>query len=61
MALEMPAALVCAALQMAIVQRNPRACLIVHLDGDTQDAGTEHQGLLDNNGLVDRMSRKGNC
>ena len=31
-----PAALVCATLQMAIVQRNPAAGLIVHSDSGTQ-------------------------
>ena len=36
MAPEMPATLVCAALQMAIAQRNPCAGLIVHSDRGTQ-------------------------
>ena len=61
MAPEMPAALVCAALQMAIAQRNPPPGLIVHSDRGTQYASAEHQALLKNHGLVGSMSRKGNC
>lgn len=61
MAPQMPAALVCAALQMAIVQRNPNAGLIVHSDRGTQYASAEHQALLKKHGLVGSMSRKGNC
>ena len=57
----MPAALVCAALQMAIVQRNPAAGLIVHSDRGTQYASAEHQALLSKHGFVGSMSRKGNC
>ena len=61
MASEMPAALVCAALQMAIAQRNPAPGLIVHSDRGTQYASSEHQALLKKHGLVGSMSRKGNC
>ena len=61
MAPEMPAALVCAALQMAIAQRNPPPGLIVHSDRGTQYASSEHQALLKKHGLVGSMSRKGNC
>ena len=57
----MPATLVCMALQMAIVQRNPRAGLIVHSDRGTQYASAEHQHLLNKHGFVGSMSRKGNC
>ena len=57
----MPATLVCAALQMAIVQRNPAAGLIVHSEWGTQYASTEHQALLAKHGLKGSMSRKGNC
>ena len=57
----MPAGLVCAALQMAIVQRNPARGLIVHSDRGTQYASAEHQALLAKHGLVGSMSRKGNC
>ena len=41
----MPAALVCAALQMAIVQRNPAPGLIVHSNRGTQYVSSEHQTL----------------
>ena len=61
MAAAMPAALVCAALQMAIVQRNPAPGLIVHSDRGTQYASAEHQALLAKHGLKGSMSRKGNC
>ena len=57
----MPAGLVCTALQMAIVQRNPDAGLIVHSDRGTQYASAEHQALLKKHGFVGSMSRKGNC
>jgi putative transposase len=61
MAPAMPAGLVCAALQMAFVQRNPAPGLIVHSDRGTQYASTEHQALLTKHRLVGSMSRKGNC
>jgi transposase InsO family protein len=57
----MPAGLVCAALQMAIIQRNPAPGLIIHSDRGTQYASGEHQALLAKHGLVGSMSRKGNC
>ena len=61
MAAGMPAGLVCAALQMAIVQRNPAPGLIVHSDRGTQYASAEHQAQLAKYGLVGSMSRKANC
>ena len=61
MAPEMPATLVCAALQMAIAQRNPARALLVHSDRGTQYASGAHQALLRKHGLVGSMSRKGNC
>ena len=61
MAPEMPATLVCAALQMAIAQRNPYPGLIVHSDRGTQYASSAHQALLTKHGLVGSMSRRGNC
>ena len=61
MAPQMPATLVCAALQMAIVQRNPGAGLIMHSDRGTQYASAAHQTLLKKYGLIGSMSRKGNC
>ena len=61
MAPEMPATLVCTALQMAVVQRNPAAGLVVHSDRGTQYASAQHQELLKKHGLVGSMSHKGDC
>ena len=61
MAAVMPAALVRAALQMDIVQRNPAPGLIVHSDRGSKYASAEHQALLAKHGLVGSMSRKANC
>lgn len=58
---QMPATLVCAALQMAIAQRNPKAGLVVHSDRGSQYASSQHQALLTKHGLVGSMSRKSNC
>ncbi len=61
MAPTMPAELVCSALQMAIMQRNPSPGLIVHSDQGSQYASDQHTQLLDKHGLIGSMSRKGNC
>jgi putative transposase len=61
MAPSMHAELVCAALQLAIAQRQPAPGLIVHSDRGSQYASALHQGLLARYGLVGSMSRKGNC
>ena len=61
MAPGMQATLVCKALQLAIVQRQPAAALIVHSDRGSQYASAAHQALLTQHGLVGSMSRKGNC
>ena len=61
MAPVMPAALVCAALQMPTMQRNPAPELLVHSDRGTQYASSLHQALLAQHGLLGSMSRKGNC
>jgi transposase InsO family protein len=61
MAPSMPAELVCAALQMAIAQRNPPPGLIVHSDRGSQYASETHRALLTRHGLRASMSRKGNC
>ena len=47
--------------QMAVVQRNPDAGLIVHSDRGTQQASSEHQALLKKYSLIGSMSRKDNC
>jgi len=61
MAPTMPADLVCAALQMAIVLRQPKPGLIVHSDRGSQYASQAHRDLLAKHKLVASMSRKGNC
>lgn len=61
MAPDMPAQLVCAALQMAIAARNPPPGLIVHSDRGSQYASALHQAVLVKHQLVGSMSRKGNC
>ena len=61
MAPTMHAELVCAALQLAIAQRQPAPGLIVHSDRGSQYASAVHQALLTRHGLVGSMSRKGNC
>lgn len=61
MAPSMQATLVCRALQLAIVQRQPAPGLIVHSDRGSQYASAAHQALLSKHGLVGSMSRKGNC
>jgi len=61
MAPNMPAELVCSALQMAITQRQPSPGLIVHSDRGSQYASQDYRNLLDQYGLQGSMSRKGNC
>lgn len=61
MAPDMQAALVCQALQLAIVQRQPPPGLIVHTDRGSQYASAMHQALLTKHDLIGSMSRKGNC
>jgi transposase InsO family protein len=61
MAPNMPAELVCTALQMAIALRQPKPGLIVHTDRGSQYASQAHGDLLARYGLVASMSRKGNC
>ena len=61
MAPSMPAELVCTALNLAIVSRQPAAGLLVHSDRGSQYASQAHTALLSRHGLVCSMSRKGNC
>ena len=61
MAPEMPATMVCAALQIAVAQRNPAQSLLLHSERGTQYASSAHQALLKNHGLVGSMSWRGNC
>jgi transposase InsO family protein len=61
MAAAMPAQLVCDALQMAIVSRQPSPGMLVHSDRGSQYASAEHTSLLRRHGLIASMSRKANC
>ncbi len=57
----MKVSLVNDALQMAIKQRKPQAGLIWHTDRGSQYASYSHKDLLEQHGIVQSMSRKGNC
>lgn len=57
----MPADLVCRALQMALTLRQPPTGLIVHSDRGSQYASTAHSELLSRHHCIASMSRKGNC
>ena len=54
-------ALVLSAMNMAISQRRPGAGLLHHSDRGSQYASDVFQYLLDDNGIVCSMSRKGDC
>jgi len=49
------------ALLMAIKRRNPDKGLIWHTDRGSQYASDSHKNLLKEHGIVQSMSRKGNC
>ena len=49
------------ALNMAIINRNPPKGLIWHTDRGSQYASYSHKDLLKQNGIIQSMSRKGNC
>jgi transposase InsO family protein len=49
------------ALLMAIKQRKPNKGLIWHTDRGSQYASDSHQSLLKQFGIIQSMSRKGNC
>jgi transposase InsO family protein len=57
----MKVSLVNDALKMAIKHRNPSKGLIWHTDRGSQYASYSHRDLLKENGIVQSMSRKGNC
>jgi len=57
----MKVSLVNDALTMAIAQRNPPIGLIWHTDRGSQYASYSHKDLLQKHGIVQSMSRKGNC
>lgn len=57
----MKVSLVNDALLMAIKQRKPQAGLIWHTDRGSQYASYAHKDLLEQYGIIQSMSRKGNC
>ena len=61
MSSRMHARLVCDALTMAIWNRRPEEGLICHSDRGSQYASKKYRKLLESNGYVGSMSRKGNC
>lgn len=61
MAPNMPAELVCSAMQLAVAQRQPPPDLIAHSDRGSQYASASYGALLARNDMQQSMSRKGNC
>lgn len=57
----MSVSLVNDALNMAIINRTPPKGLIWHTDRGSQYASYSHKDLLNQNGIIQSMSRKGNC
>lgn len=57
----MKVSLVNDALLMAIKRRNPSKWLIWHTDRGSQYASYEHKDLLKKYGIIQSMSRKGDC
>lgn len=53
--------LVLDALHMAVKRRRPKPGLIIHSDQGQQYVGTVYRSALKNFGIVQSMSRKGNC
>ena len=49
------------ALEMALKRRCPKAGLLHHSDQGGTYASEDYQAVLDANGVVCRMSRRGNC
>jgi putative transposase len=61
MSSRMKAQLVVDALRMAIWQRKPNDCLIMHTDRGSQYASHQYRNLLSAHGIKGSMSRKGDC
>ena len=61
MSSRMKARVVTDALKMAMWRRRPEAGLIVHSDRGSQYASKVYRRLLDDNGFLGSMSRKGDC
>jgi putative transposase len=55
------ARLVIAALRMALLQRRPKAALVIHSDRGMQFASAAYRQVLTQHGLIASMSRKANC
>ncbi|MFW3345288.1 IS3 family transposase, partial [Aliarcobacter butzleri] len=49
------------ALLMAIQRRNPKKGLIYHTDRGSQYASYEHKSILEQYGIIQSMSKKGDC
>ena len=60
-ALGVKVSLVNDALKMAIKHRNPPKGLLWHTDRESQYASYSHKDLLQHHGIIQSMSRKGNC
>jgi putative transposase len=61
LASHMRASLVCSALNMAIMSRQPSAGLIVHTDQGSQYASDDYLKLMANQQITASMSGRGNC
>ena len=61
MSSRMKSQLVCDALKMAIWRCRPKAGLIHHSDRGSQYASKDFRKLLEMNGIIGSMSRKGDC
>lgn len=61
MSSRMKAVMVTDALRMAMWRRRPASGLVVHSDRGSQYASKAYRRLLDANGFVGSMSRKGDC
>ena len=61
LASHMRASLVCSALNMAIVTRQPAAGLVVHTDQGSQYASDDYLALLAKHEITASMSGRGNC
>lgn len=61
MAPNIPAELVCSAMQLAVAQRQPPPGLIAHSDRGSQYASASYRALLVRSDMQQSMSRTGNC
>ncbi len=54
-------ALFCDALQQAITRRQPKPGLLLHSDRGSQYCSSDYRDILQAQGFIQSMSRKGNC